>query len=210
MSAVVVTAKKPLIEQRIDRTIVNVEASVTNVGSNALEVLEKSPGISVDKDGNISLKGKQGVMVLVDGRPTQLGSADLANLLRNMHANQLDQIEIMTNPPAKYDAAGNAGIINIKTKKSKQFGYNGSITLGYGQGVYPKFNEGFNFNYRQGKVNLFTNLSHNYRKGFGDLDIQRNFRDKSSKELTSTFDQEARMSNERNSYNGKLCIELLT
>ena len=207
MSAVVVTAKKPLIEQRIDRTIVNVEASVTNVGSNALEVLEKSPGISVDKDGNISLKGKQGVMVLVDGRPTQLGSADLANLLRNMHANQLDQIEIMTNPPAKYDAAGNAGIINIKTKKNKQFGYNGSITLGYGQGVYPKFNEGFNFNYRQGKVNLFTNLSHNYRKGFGDLDIQRNFRDKSSKELTSTFDQEARMSNERNSYNGKLGMD---
>src|SRR4029453_5685748 len=103
------------------------------------------------------------------------------------NANQLDQIEIMTNPPAKYDAAGNAGIINIKTKKNKQFGYNGSLPFGYGQGRYPKFNEGFNFNYRQGKFNVFTNLSHNYRKNFQELDIQRKFRDKSSKELISSF-----------------------
>ena len=125
MGAVVVTARKPLIEQRIDRTIVNVDASITNAGTNALEVLEKSPGISVDKDGNISLKGKQGVVVLVDGRPTQLGAADLANMLRTMQSSGLDQIEIMTNPPAKYDAAGNAGVINIKTKKNKQMGYTG-------------------------------------------------------------------------------------
>ncbi len=207
LSTVVVTGKKPLVEQRIDRTIVNVEASVTNVGSSALEVLEKSPGISVDKDGNISLKGKQGVLVLVDGRPTQLSGADLANLLRNMNANQLDQIEIMTNPPAKYDAAGNAGIINIKTKKSKQFGYNGSVTLGYTQGRYPRFNEGFNFNYRQGKINFFTNLSHNYRKSFQELNIQRNFLEEPSKQIRSHFDQQARMKNEGNFYNGKIGLD---
>src|SRR5678815_3511313 len=104
--------------------VVNVEASVTNMGATALEVLEKSPGITVDKDGNISLKGKDGVMVLIDGRQSYLGGADLANYLRSLNANQLDQIEIMTNPPAKFDAAGNAGIINIKTKKNKQQGYN--------------------------------------------------------------------------------------
>jgi outer membrane receptor protein involved in Fe transport len=204
---VTVTAKKPLIEQKIDRTVVNVEASVTNVGSSALEVLEKSPGITVDKDGNISLKGKQGVMVLVDGRPTQLGSADLANLLRNMNANQLDQIEIMTNPPAKYDAAGNAGIINIKTKKTKQFGYNGSVTLGYGQGRYPKFNEGVNFNYREGKVNLFTNLSHNYRKGFQRLDINRNALNRNTKEIMSSIMQDAHMKNTNHSYNAKVGLD---
>ncbi|HVG42336.1 MAG TPA: TonB-dependent receptor, partial [Chitinophagaceae bacterium] len=204
LKAVEVTAKRPLIEQKIDRTIVNVEASVTNVGTSALEVLEKSPGITVDKDGNISLKGKAGVMVLVDGRPTQLGGADLANLLRSMQSSQMDQIEIMTNPPAKYDAAGNAGIINIKTKKNKQFGYNGSINVGYGQGRYPKFNEGLNFNYRAGKLNLFTNLSHNYRKGFGNLDIQRNFYVLNTKDLSASFDQEARMINSNNSYNGKV------
>ena len=122
LTGVTVAAKRPLIEQKIDRTVVNVEASVTNVGTSAMEVLEKSPGISVDKDGNISLKGKQGVQVYIDGRPSYLAGTDLANYLRSLSSNQLDQIEIMTNPPAKYDAAGNAGVINIKTKKSKQFG----------------------------------------------------------------------------------------
>jgi iron complex outermembrane recepter protein len=206
---VTVSAKRPLIEQKIDRTVVNVDASPTNVGSSALEVLEKSPGISVDKDGNISLKGKNGVMVLVDGRPTHLSGADLANMLSNMNANQLEQIEIITNPPAKYDAAGNAGIINIKTKKNKQFGYNGSASVGYGQGVYPKLNEGLNFNYRQGKVNIFTNLSHNWRKGFSELDIYRNFLNSSTKLVESHFDQEARMNNENNSFSGKLGLDFL-
>ena len=121
IAAVTVVSKKPLIEQKIDRTIVNVDAAVSNVGATALEVLEKSPGISVDKDGNISLKGKQGVQVYIDGRPSYLSGTDLANLLRNMNANQLDQIEIMTNPPAKYDAAGNSGVINIKTKKTNSW-----------------------------------------------------------------------------------------
>lgn len=204
LSSVTVTARRPLIEQRIDRTVVNVEASVTNVGSTALEVLEKSPGLSVDKDGNISLKGKQGVMVLVDGRPTQLGGADLANLLRSMSANQLDQIEIMTNPPAKFDAAGNAGIINIKTKKNKQMGYNGSVNASYGQGIYPKVNDGLNFNYRQGKWNLFTNLSHGHWERNNQLTIQRNFLDNVTKDPVSHFDQVARMKNSRNSYNGKI------
>lgn len=204
MSGITVVARKPLVEQKIDRMVVNVEASVTNVGSSALEVLEKSPGISVDKDGNISLKGKAGVMVLVDGRPTQLGGADLANLLRSMNANQLDQVEIMTNPPAKFDAAGNAGVINIKTKKNKQLGYNGSLSLSYGQGKLPKFNEGLNFNYRKGKWNLFTNLSHAYRENSQQLDIQRNFLHQTTKDIVSHFDQEARMKGTRTSYSGKL------
>ncbi len=160
LSAVVVTTKKPLIEQKVDRMIVNVDATVTNVGTTALEVLEKSPGISVDKDGNISLKGKQGVQIYIDGRPTYLAGADLVNYLTSLNSSQLEQIEIMTNPPAKYEASGNSGIINIKTKKTKQFGYSGSISSTYSQGRYSRFNESFNFNYRKNKVNLFTNLSH--------------------------------------------------
>ncbi|HUQ96063.1 MAG TPA: TonB-dependent receptor [Chitinophagaceae bacterium] len=207
LTGVTVVAKKAFVEQKVDRMVVNVDASPTNVGSSALEVLEKSPGITVDKDGNISLKGKQGVMVLVDGRPTQLSGTDLANLLRSMNANQLDQIEIMTNPPAKYDAAGNAGIINIKTKKNKQFGYNGTVTLGYSQGVYPKYNSGINFNYRAGKVNLFTNLSENHWESFQHHDIQRKFRNESTKELLYDFDQQARMKNKNNSYNAKLGLD---
>ena len=204
---VVVTSKKPLIEQKIDRMVINVEASVTNVGASALEVLEKSPGITVDKDGNISLKGKQGVVVLIDGRPSYLSGPDLANMLRSMTSAQLDQIEIMTNPPAKFDAAGNSGVINIKTKKNKQFGYSGSVTAVYGQGRYPRNNESFNFNYRNGKVNLFTNLSYNQSKRFNDLSIQRNIRDKNTKHLLRYFDQEAKMHNEWRSFNAKVGMD---
>lgn len=203
LTDVVVTSKKPLVEIKLDRTIVNVEASVTNVGSTALEVLEKSPGISVDKDGNISLKGKSGVVVLVDGKPSYLGAADLANMLRSMTSSQLDQIEIMTNPPAKYDASGNAGVINIKTKKTKLKGLNGSATVGYGQGVYPKTNQSINMNFRDGKWNLFGNYSYNHREGFQELDLERKFIN-SSKQLVSVFNQNSVMTDERNGHSAKL------
>jgi iron complex outermembrane receptor protein len=102
LAEVQVVAKKPFIEQQIDKTIVNVENSIVSAGATALEVLEKAPGVTVDKDGNISLKGKQNVMVLMDGKPTYMSASDLANLLRNMQSSQLEKIEIMTNPPAKY------------------------------------------------------------------------------------------------------------
>jgi len=204
LTGVTVAAKKPLIEQKIDRMIVNVEASITNVGTSALEVLEKSPGVSIDKDGNISLKGKQGVQVYIDGRPTYMSGADLANYLRNLSSNQLDQIEIMTNPPAKYDAAGNAGIINIKTKKTKQLGYSGSFSSTWSQGRYPKVSESFNFNYRKNKLNLFTTLGYNYRKNWQDLDIQRKFIEHSTKQVKSHFDQESRIKDEGQSYNAKV------
>ena len=200
-------SQKPLIEQKIDRTVVNVEASVTNTGSNALEVLEKSPGISIDKDGNISLKGKAGVQVFVDGRPTYLSGQDLANMLRNMQSSQLDQLEIMTNPPAKYDAAGNSGIINIKTKKTKTVGYNGSVTAGYGEGVYPKTNESVNMNYRSGKINLFGNGSYSYRERYQTLNIQRKFIDAVSKAVTSNFDQQNNLKNNDESFNGKIGMD---
>lgn len=207
LTGVTVVSQKPLIEQKIDRTVVNVEASVSNTGSNAMEVLEKSPGISVDKDGNISLKGKQGVQVFVDGRPTYLSGQDLANMLRNMQSAQLDQLEIMTNPPAKYDAAGNSGIINIKTKKNKQVGYNGSVTVGYGQGVYPKTNESVNMNYRAGKVNLFGNGSYAYRERFQHLEIQRKFIDAASKNVLSNFDQLNNLRNNDESYSAKIGMD---
>jgi len=203
MAGVTVTARKPLVEQRIDRTIVNVDAAITNVGTTALEVLDKAPGITVDNEGNISLKGKDGVMIMVDGRPTQLSGADLANMLRGMNSNQLDQIEIMTNPPARYDAAGNAGVINIKTKKSLRAGFNGSANLTYSQGRYPKTAEAFNFNYREGKVNLFTNLSHNHNQGFSVMNIDRNIPTATTNSLDMIFNQEVNRYARGNSYTAK-------
>ena len=207
LAEVSVTARKPLVEQRIDRTIVNVEASITNIGTSALEVLEKAPGVTVDNEGNISLKGKEGVMVMVDGRPTQLGGADLANLLRSMSSNQLDQIEIMTNPPSRYDAAGNAGVINIRTKKSLRAGMNGSANLTYSQGRYPKTAEAFNFNYREGKVNLFTNLSHNHNQGFSKMNLDRNILNSSTNTIDKTFNQEVNRYAKGNSYTAKAGVD---
>ncbi len=193
LSAVTVTAVRPMIEQKIDRTIVNVDAAISNAGASALEVLEKSPGITLDKDGNISLKGKQGVMVLLDGKPSYLSGAELVNLLRNMNANQLDQIEIMTNPPAKYDASGNSGVINIKTKKNKLKGFNGSLTAGFSQGSYWRTNNSLNMNYRNAKYNAFVNLSYNKFNGFQQLTIHRKYKNEDGKSVNAIFEQQSFM-----------------
>lgn len=188
LGTVTVTAKKPLIEQKPGMTILNVEASPTNTGLNALELLEKSPGVSVDNDGNISLKGKQGVLILIDGKPTYMSPADLAAFLKNMQSSNLDQIEIMTNPPAKYDAAGNSGIINIKTKKGNIKGMNGTVNIGYSQATYGMFNSSANLNYRNNKLNLFGGFNGGTYEGYNNLTIDRKFYT-SDKTLTGTGDQ---------------------
>ena len=179
MQAVTVTAKRPLFEVKPDKTVVNVDAAVSNVGATALEVLEKSPGVTVDRDGNISLKGKPGITVMIDGKPTYLSGTELTNLLQSMSANQIDQIELMSNPPAKFDAAGNAGVINIRTKKGKQRGFNGNLSVGYGQGKYYKTTNSLALNYRNNKFNAFMNYSLNANPGYGDLLIDRTYYDPS-------------------------------
>ncbi|MBC7507973.1 MAG: TonB-dependent receptor [Ferruginibacter sp.] len=206
LKEVTINSKKPFIERKLDKTVVNVDASVTNAGITAMDVLEKSPGVTVDKDGNISLKGKQSVMIMIDGKPSYLGGAELANLLRSMSSANLDQIEIMTNPSAKYDAAGNSGIINIKTKKSKQKGFNGNLSLGYGQGVYAKTNNSLNLNYRNGKFNMFSTLSVNRRNNFQQLDIKRIYKNP-DQSVTAIFDQNARMMHRNGNNNVKAGVD---
>lgn len=208
LSEVVVTAKKPFIEQQIDKTVVNVENSVVSAGSTAIEILEKSPGVNVDKDGNISLKGKQNVMVMLDGKPTYMSSSDLANMLRNMQSTQLDKIEIMTNPPAKYDAAGNAGVINIRLKKNQNLGFNGSANLGLGYGFYqslPKESAGLNLNYRKEKLNIFGNFSGNDRQSFQLQEIDRKFFE--GEKVISSFNQTADEKRRNNSLAYKVGLD---
>jgi iron complex outermembrane recepter protein len=192
LAGVTVVASRPFIETKIDKTVVNVDASPTSAGATALEVLEKSPGISVDNDGNISLKGKSGVVVMMDGKPTYLSSTDLASLLKNMPASALDQIEIMTNPSAKFDAAGNAGVINIKTKKGRANGFNGTIMAGITTSVYsqlgvsyviPKSQNSFSFNYKKNKFNFFGNYNPNIFRGRSYLVINRRKIDQSGTTL---------------------------
>jgi len=189
LQEVAVIGKKPMIEQKADRMIVNVDASPANAGSTVMDVLEKSPGVTVDKDGNISLKGKQGVTIMIDNKPTYLNATQLANYLKSLPASAIDQLEIMTNPSAKYDAAGNSGIINIKTKKNKMKGFNGSITTTYTQGVYPKPGASTNLNYRNGKFNIFLNGGYSHWQGFQDLDINRNYLNAGDQKINSIFTQ---------------------
>lgn len=170
---VTVTSRKPMIEIKADKTIFNVEASINATGSNALELLQKSPGIQVDNNENISMKGKSGVKVYIDGKPTQLNAKDLAAYLKGINSNDVEAIEMISNPSAKYDASGNAGIINIRLKKNKKFGTNGSVTTGFVQGVTPKGNGSVNLNYRDKKVNLFGNVGGHVGKYENGLDLYR-------------------------------------
>ena len=208
LKEVVIASKRQFIERRADRTIVNVDASISNAGSSALDVLEKSPGVTIDKDGNISLKGKQGVRIFIDGKPSYLSGNDLTNFLKSLSSSQLEQLEIMTNPPAKYDAAGNAGVINIKTKKIKMLGLNGSINTSVTQGKYTRTNDGINLNYRSKNINLFGNYSYNNSKRHSELTILRKFRDKNSKQLLSIFDQSSILTDKNYSHDAKLGIDV--
>ena len=173
LKAVTVRGRKPPIEVKADRTIVNVEGSINAVGQDVLELLRKSPGIMVDKDNNISLSGKNGVKVYIDGRQVPLNGTDLADYLKTLQSSEIESIELIANPSAKYDAAGNAGIINIRLKKNKSFGNNGSLTGGYHLGTHSNYNGGFALNHRDAHLNWFGNYDYNNTTNFVNLNLYR-------------------------------------
>lgn len=175
LSAITITARRPFIQKLTDRIVVNVEGSSINAGSSAMDVLERSPGVSVDQNDVISLRGRSGVIIFMDGKPTAMSGADLANYLRGLPSAAIDRIEIITNPSAKYDAAGSAGIIDIRMKKDQSLGSNGTLTAGYGQGVYPKANAGVGLNYRNTIMNAFGSYNYAWRVGLNHLVLDRNF-----------------------------------
>jgi outer membrane receptor protein involved in Fe transport len=201
-----ISGQKAFVERKIDRTVVNVDALISNAGTTALDVLSKSPGVNVDQNGAISLKGKSGVAIFIDDKPTYLSGADLDNYLRSLPSSSLDQIELMTNPPAKYDAAGNGGVINIKTKKTKTAGFNGGINVSLNQGELSRSNNSFNFNYRKDKINVFGNLSYNLNNSFTDLDLNRKYKnpDGSAK---SYFNQNSYFRRHGNTFNLKTGLD---
>ena len=190
LDEVTITGKKAMVQILPDKTIVNVAASITATGSTLMEILEKSPGITVDRNGEISLKGKRGVMVMIDGKPAILAGSDLNNLLSGMSASQVEQIEIMDNPSAKYDAAGNAGVINIITKKNKLKGFNGNLNLSFGQGRYNKTFNTVSFNYYSGKLNFYLSAGVNVNNNFSDFyALRKYYSDDGSNHLVSILDQ---------------------
>nr|WP_068892155.1 TonB-dependent receptor [Pedobacter panaciterrae] len=176
LAEVVIKAKRPLIQMEIDKTVVNVDAMISSASSNTLEVLEKTPGIVINSSGDITLNGRSGIMVLIDGRSTYMSGQDLTLYLKSLPGSLLDKIELMENPPARYDASGNA-IINIKLKKSRIGGFIGSVATGYSQGEYGRNNSSLNLNYNYKKINLFGSLGYSHEKNYSNDNITRNFFD---------------------------------
>jgi len=201
LKGVTVTTKKPIVEVKADRTILNVEGTINSTGTDALELLRKSPGVTVDKDDNISLSGKNGVQVYIDGKPTPLSGSDLANYLKSLQSSQIESIELITNPSAKYEAAGNAGIINIRLKKNKTFGANGSVNAGWNIGTYAKYNTGIALNYRNKKFNLFGNYNYNNNLNQNRLNLYR------TSSVDSSFDQRSIILNKNESHGFKAGVD---
>jgi iron complex outermembrane recepter protein len=197
---VVISTRKPLVEVKADKTVLNVEGTMNADGLNALELMRRAPGVVVDKDENLSLAGKNGVQVYVDGRPSPLSGQDLANWLKMLPSSQVESIEIITNPSAKYEAAGSAGIINIRLKKNKAYGVNGSGNLGYNVGIFSRYNGSANLNYRNKNVNVYGTYS--YSNGLYDqgTDLYRTIMD-------SAFDQSAKVNYGYTSHFAKLGMD---
>ncbi|GJM34816.1 MAG: TonB-dependent receptor [Saprospiraceae bacterium] len=161
LDAVEVVAKKPLFEQKADRLVVNVANTITSAGSTALEVLERSPGVMVNRQNNsISISGKSGVVVMINGRINYMSAEAVVQLLAGISSENIEKIELITTPPANFDAEGNAGFINIVLKKNLDDGFSGSYSLSAGYGKGEVGNASLNFNYRQGKFNLYGDYSH--------------------------------------------------
>lgn len=175
LNSVIVRGKRRTIEQSIDKITLNIENTILSEGNTALELLERAPGVKVDDEGKVSLRGRPGVTIMLNGKLTYLSAGELANLLKATNASSISKIEIITNPSAKYDAAGNAGIINIVMKKNLQRGLNGTINTHAGAGRNARYGAGFNLNYRTNKVNIYGNYNYAYRGETEYLDFIRRF-----------------------------------
>ena len=160
-------AKKPLVQVQADKTIFNVEGTANAAGLNALELLRRAPGVVIDNNNNISVKGKSGITVYIDGRISPLQGSQLSDFLKSTPSSSIEKIEIITNPSARFDAAGTAGILNIVMKKNSNYGQNATFGIGYGNQVYGKTNGSFTYNRRKGKTNLYATYGNNFGEEWG-------------------------------------------
>lgn len=161
LKEVTVSVKKPLLEQKVDRLVINVANSITSAGNTALEVLERSPGVIVDhQNGAIAMNGKNGVVLMINGKISRAPVSAVMQMLESMPSGNIEKIELITTPPAYLDAEGNAGYINIVLKENNNEGTNGSFsaTVGYGNG--PVTQAAANINHRKGKINVYGDVSY--------------------------------------------------
>ncbi|SHG89284.1 TonB-dependent receptor domain-containing protein [Flagellimonas flava] len=197
LEEVTVVAEKPMVQVLADKTVFNVENTINATGTSAFELLRKAPGVIMDNTGGIILEGKTGVQIFIDGKLSVLQGEDLSNYLESLQATDIEAVEIITQPSSKYDAAGNAGIINIKLKKDKSLGTNGTYTSGLTNGDFARFNSSLNFNNRGKKGNLYGTYSNRFGKSTRFINL---FRTQSG----TQFDAETSSVYDRNSNNLKL------
>lgn len=181
LDEVSVTAEKRVMELKVDKKVFNVEKNTTTAGGSATDVLQNVPSVSVDMDGNVNLRGKGNVTVLIDGKPATLLGSDVTSALQSMPASSIESVEVITNPSAKYDAQGTTGIINIITKKDGRLGINGNATVG--AGTRDKYNANLGLNVRKGKWSTFVNGSYRQNLTFNNVITDRqDMKDASNKE----------------------------
>jgi hypothetical protein len=162
LGEVVVTANRSFVETRVDRMVLNL-GNITNIGGNALEVLERSPGILINRfTKTISMFGKDGVVVMINGKISRMSSDAVVQMLEGMNVANIERIELIHTPPANFDAEGNAGILNIVLKSNLADGFNGTYSINGGRGSNNKYGGGVNFNYRRGMLNLYSGYDRNY------------------------------------------------
>jgi outer membrane receptor protein involved in Fe transport len=205
MKEVVVVSKKPLFEVKTDRMVINVKSSITSAGLTILDVLERSPGVIVNRQSSsVSLAGKSGVQIMINGKVTNMPVDAIFQMLAGMSSSNIEKIELITTPPSNLDAEGNAGYINIVMSKNMSEGTNGSLTLGLGYRDNPLYNAAANFNHRKGKFNIYGDYSHNMDPYLQTLDIYRDVSNQGV--ITNTTTHSDRDGNQSNHF-GRLGLD---
>jgi hypothetical protein len=175
LAEVVITSRRPLVEMRVDRMIVNVSSNLITAGRNINEVLRDVPGLHVDNQGSITLYGRA-VIIHINGRPTRLPAAQVAQLLSGMQGDQVDRVELIANPSSRYEASDGSSIVNIQLKRDASLGVNGSVSSGIGYTEYDwLFREALNLNYRSRNINVYGNYGYNYQPIVMDVEQYKNF-----------------------------------
>jgi iron complex outermembrane receptor protein len=203
LKEVAVTAQKQVVEFKPDKIVYNVAASVNATGSNALELLRRSPGVTIDNNNNISLNGKSGVNIYIDGKPAYVQGDAIAAMLKSLQSAGISSIELIANPGSKYDAAGAGGIINIRLKKLTATGYNGDISAGFHYGTSPKTEAALILNYRTKNYNVYANYNHYFGYNNMHYDYYR-------VQNGQVFDTRTKDTDKRNPINFKTGIDITT
>jgi outer membrane receptor protein involved in Fe transport len=197
LKEVVIKKEKPMVQVLADKTVFNVENTINATGTSGFELLRKAPGVVIDNNDNLIVEGKSGVLIYIDGKQSFLTGTDLSNYLKTIQATDIEAIEIITQPSSKYDAAGNAGIINIKLKKNKNFGTNGSISSGYNFGRFGTSLSSASFNNRNKKNNFYGNYSNRFGSNYNFINLNR-------LQSNTIFDSRSTTVNQVNANNIKL------